>query len=110
MVNYSYKAICTRVIDGDTVELDVDLGFNVQIAIRGRLLNVYAPELFSGKDRANGKLAKDYLEKLVLNKEVLINTYKDKTSMGRWIVELKYLDGENLNMLVENYCKTLRGE
>jgi len=110
MVNYVYKARCTRVVDGDTLELDVDLGFNVALTIRGRLLGVDAPELFSGTDRENGKLAKLFLENLVLNKDLLVNTYKDKTTFGRWLVEVKYVSGENINVLAENYCKTLRGE
>lgn len=110
MVNYVYNAKCLRVVDGDTLELAVDLGFNVSINIRGRLLNVNAPELFSGSNRENGKLAKLYLENLVKDKDLRINTYKDRTTFGRWLVEIKYLSGEDVNMLAENYCKTLRGE
>jgi hypothetical protein len=32
---YTYKAVCTRVIDGDTVELLINLGFNITHKIRG---------------------------------------------------------------------------
>ena len=102
---YTYKAICTRVIDGDTLELDVDLGFHTHTTIRGRMLGVYAPELFSGDNRDNGKRAKDYLETLVLNKQLVINTVKDKKSFDRWIVEIRYTDGNNVNEMVEKYCK-----
>ena len=104
---YQYKAICTRVIDGDTVELNVDLGFNIHHIIRGRLYNVSAPELFSGNERDKGELAKSFLNQLVYGRSVIVNTYKDKMTFNRWVVELKFDSGVNINELVENYCKTL---
>ena len=104
---YIYNAICTRVIDGDTLELDVDLGFHIHNTIRGRLLNVDAPELFSGNARDKGKLAKQHLEELVLNKTLVVNTFKDKKSFDRWIVEVRYIDNTSVNELIEEYCKTL---
>jgi micrococcal nuclease len=104
---YTYKAMCTRVIDGDTLELNIDLGFHTHTKIRGRLLNVNAPELFSGTDRVNGKLAKEHLETLVLNKPLIINTFKDKKSFDRWIVEVRYVDGGNVNELIEKYCQEI---
>lgn len=104
---HTYKAVCTRVIDGDTIELDIDLGFHVHTTVRGRLLGVNAPELFSGDNRDKGKLAKDHMETLVLNKPLIINTFKDKKSFDRWIVEIKYEDNTSVNELIEEYCKTL---
>jgi micrococcal nuclease len=41
---YEYNAICTRVIDGDTIDARVDLGFNVWIECRVRLYGIDAPE------------------------------------------------------------------
>ncbi len=41
---FEYNAICTRVIDGDTVDARVDLGFNVWIECRVRLEGIDAPE------------------------------------------------------------------
>lgn len=104
---YAYKAVCTRVIDGDTIELNVDLGFNIRHIIRGRLFNVNAPELFSGINRETGRIAKEHVETLVLNKELYVTTYKDKMSFNRWIVEVTDLDGNSINEEIETYCKTL---
>lgn len=104
---YQYKAKCLRVIDGDTLELQVDMGFHIFHVIRGRLFSVDAPEIFSGNDKQNGMLAKQHLESLVLNKELVINTYKDKTSFGRWIVEIKNSSNESINELMQNYCSNL---
>jgi endonuclease YncB( thermonuclease family) len=42
---YWYTCSLIRVIDGDSVELSVDLGFNVRIDITARLLGINAPEM-----------------------------------------------------------------
>ena len=41
---YEYKATVDRVVDGDTVDFIVDLGFSVQMKIRGRFAGVDTPE------------------------------------------------------------------
>ena len=41
---YEYKATVDRVVDGDTVDFIVDLGFSVKIKIRTRLAGVDTPE------------------------------------------------------------------
>jgi micrococcal nuclease len=104
---YQYRAVCTRVIDGDTVELRVDLGFNIQHTIRGRLYNVHAPEIFSGNNKEQGFRVKEFLEKKLLGNQFLVNTYKDKMSFNRWIVELYSFHGTSINEEIQNFCNTL---
>ena len=41
---FEYKARIKRIVDGDTLDLQVDLGFNIMINIRGRLVGVNTPE------------------------------------------------------------------
>ena len=41
---YNYNATCIRVIDGDTIDADIDLGFSVKIKKRIRLAGINAPE------------------------------------------------------------------
>ena len=41
---FEYRAKVKRIVDGDTVDFEVDLGFNVNINIRSRLLGVNTPE------------------------------------------------------------------
>tara|TARA_Y100000004_G_scaffold80492_1_gene90482 strand:+ start:37 stop:372 length:336 start_codon:yes stop_codon:yes gene_type:complete len=41
---YEYNAKVDRVVDGDTVDFIVDLGFNINIKIRTRLVGVDTPE------------------------------------------------------------------
>jgi len=41
---YNYNATCTRVVDGDTVDAMIDLGFGVHVKKRIRLAGINAPE------------------------------------------------------------------
>ena len=41
---YEYRAVCERVIDGDTIDARIDLGFNVWTFVRIRLYEIDAPE------------------------------------------------------------------
>ena len=104
---YTYRALCTKIIDGDTAEFSVDLGFNIKHVIRGRLLNVDAPELFSGNKRDLAAQAAKKLHELIANKTMIINTHKDKMSFNRWIIEIKTVDGKSINEEMQQYCVML---
>jgi endonuclease YncB( thermonuclease family) len=74
---YHYRAVVTDVHDGDTVTVDLDLGFHVWV--RGehiRLAGVDAPEL-NGDTYAQGEASGNFLRDLLLNKSVIIETIKD---------------------------------
>lgn len=103
---YTYKAQCTRVIDGDTAEFDVDLGFNVHHIIRGRFYGLNAPEIFRGDDeeKRKGHLVKEFVEDLILNKEVVVETHKDKMSFNRWIVHV-FIEGKDAVELIKEYME-----
>jgi micrococcal nuclease len=88
---YHYRAIVTDVYDGDTVTVDIDLGFHVWV--RGekiRLAHIDAPEL-KGDTKVAGKAAGDFLRELILNKKVIIQTIKapdgadTKEKFGRYL-------------------------
>lgn len=82
---YHYSAALVRVIDADTVELSVDLGFRVSIRDTFRLKGINAPEL----NTEAGKTAKDYLKALIAGKTIEAETFKDKTDKyGRMLAVL----------------------
>lgn len=103
---YDYYGICTRVIDGDTIEVELDFGFYIKHTIRVRLLNVNAPELFSGTitERGNGRIAKEHLEGLVLNKYVKMTTLKDRMSFNRYLATVWVDDPLQIPLLEINEC------
>ncbi len=108
---YHYATKVVRVYDGDTVFLDIDLGLHTWIKEEKiRLARIDTPEL-RGADRPLGEKARDFLANLILDKEILLTTLKDrKGKYGRYLGELwlKTDSGyENVNdkMVTEGYAK-----
>lgn len=61
---YTYKAKCIRVIDGDTIVAEVDLGFNTFKKVKVRLEGIDAPEVRTRdlEEKQRGIASKEYLE------------------------------------------------
>lgn len=92
-----FRGIVKRVVDGDTFDVLVDQGFNQYGYVTVRLRNVDTPEIFrpeTEKERERGFKAKRLVERLVMDKPVLLHTYKDKTSFGRYIASVVFTDPE----------------
>lgn len=89
---YQYRATILRVIDGDTIDVDIDLGFDSWLhKQRIRLVGVDTPEsrTRNKQEKAHGLLAKKFVqEKLQLGKVYLLRT-KKKGKFGRYLGEFK---------------------
>lgn len=85
MSDYRYDAVVTKIHDGDTVTLDVDLGFNVwHRGMNIRFYGIQAPELSTDK----GKAALAYLRTFVKEGDrAVLESVKDKEDKygGRWL-------------------------
>ena len=94
---YTYKAAVMRVVDGDTIIVDIDLGFGVWLREQSiRMANINAPEI-RGVLREKGLESKKFLEHIILNKWVTIKTEKDrKGKYGRWIATVLLEEDNNL--------------
>lgn len=94
---YEYKAFVRKVYDGDTITVDIDLGFDVILkAQKIRLSRINAPEL-RGENRPAGLKSRDALRSRIGNKWVMIKTEKDKKGKyGRWLADI-FLEKENIN-------------
>ena len=95
---YEYKVKITRVVDGDTVDAEVDLGFDTFIKDRIRLMGLDTPEsrTRNKKEKALGLAAKAYLKELLKeNKgDVILRTSKEgKGKFGRILGTLLIYDG-----------------
>ncbi len=68
---YYYKVEILRVVDGDTVDVRLDLGFNVWHKCRVRMVGINAPESRTRdlEEKARGLAAKEWL-KLMLHDEM----------------------------------------
>ena len=83
-----YRAKVMRTVDGDRVEFSVDLGFNICITIRTRLLGVDTPE----RGHPDWAKATTVLENLLNEQKdeegyVIIETQKTG-KYGRWLVDI----------------------
>jgi len=87
---YTYKAKVVRVIDGDTVDVAIDLGFKVTINARLRLAGIDAPEI-RGKEKIEGFKSREWLVDR-LPESILVTTGKEKGKYGRWIGTLYRYD------------------
>ena len=106
---YEYKIKLVRVIDGDTVDVDIDLGFDVWLRNqRIRLYGIDTPESRTSDDdeKIYGLLAKDFLTKWTNAGDLTLKTYKDdaRGKFGRILGELWYGKDHNINqLLVDNH-------
>lgn len=93
---YIYNAEVYRVIDGDTIVCDVDLGFFITQRMVFRLYGINCPEIV-GTERAKGLESKEYMQTRIEGKQIIIKTHKDKKEKyGRYLAEI-YLDGFLIN-------------
>lgn len=117
---YNYKAKISNVVDGDTFDLDIDLGFNIHIHERVRLLGVDCPEKTARngeEEKIAGLLITSWANRNLLDKNVIIESFKGTDSFGRWLVNMKvdfhdrgnyedlktFYDANGYNKLDENY-------
>jgi len=89
---YQYKAIIQKVVDGDTLEIAIDLGLSVWIHDEKiRLYGIDTPEVFGVKKGTPewelGMKASDFVKSIVKEKdEIIIQTLKDKQEKyGRYL-------------------------
>lgn len=96
---YEYKATLVRVVDGDTVVLDIDLGFGVwKHGERCRLAGIDAPEI----PTSEGYTAADALaHKLTVSGLVAFTKKDSQDKYGRYLVTI-FVGGENVNEWMVN--------
>lgn len=100
-----YKAILKRVVDGDTIDVLIDLGFGVFYKSRVRFYGIDAYETRLGKnttivEKEKGLEGKQFLiDKIPIDSEIELETYKHKGKYGRYIATV-YYNGININKLM----------
>lgn len=116
---YQYKAKVLKVLDGDTVDIDLDLGFNIVLANqRVRLAGIDTPEsrTTNSEEKVRGQLSKKKVaEKLPVGSWVKIETQKSDSNddkFGRILAVFILEDGTSLNqwMIDNNYAVLYNGE
>jgi micrococcal nuclease len=104
---YEYKAVVKKVVDGDTVDVTIDLGFNVQYTERVRLARINAPEMSTEA----GKVVKTFMVDTLEGRNVTIKTEKNTfDKYGRWIAEIYYNEQSINQLLLDKNMAVLYGK
>ena len=104
---YRYKVDVTRVVDGDTVDVDIDLGFGMTYKKqRVRMMGIDTPESRTRdlEEKFYGLKSKEFLKDLLKDREVQLVSH-DKGKFGRILGEL-FIDDwkQSVNqMMIDGY-------
>ena len=101
-----------KVVDGDTIDADIDLGFDISLTKRIRLAGIDTPEsrTIDAYEKKLGLEVKEWLkEKLKFAKDILIKTeLPDSTEKYGRIIGHLYINGEetsiNNQMIISGYA------
>ena len=115
---YEYKCSPIKIVDGDTVDILIDVGCSIFYSSRVRLYGIDTPESRTRDkiEKKFGLLAKEYLKAFFkeAGKELIVKTHKDaKGKYGRILGELYKKDGSksvNQIMIEEHYGVAYTGQ
>jgi micrococcal nuclease len=93
--DYVYKAKVTHLVDGDTFDAIVDLGMNVHIKARIRVLGINTPEI-RGENKEEGFRSKFFVANMLerTDNEVILQSHS-QDSFHRWLCDV-YIGDDNL--------------
>ena len=102
---YYYKGIVTYVVDGDTYDILVSMGFDMYQMIRFRLVKYNTPET-RGEEREEGLRVKAKVKEMIEGKEVILKSTK-KGSFSRYLAAIWVDDIHLGDYLYENKDATI---
>jgi micrococcal nuclease len=88
---YTYRARIVRVVDGDSVYADIDLGFRMTARLPLRVRDLDTPEIYrpsSEEERVAGMMAKREAQNLLEGRPVTVTTFPDPGIYGRWTADI----------------------
>lgn len=97
---YDYQCTIVRVVDGDTVDVDIDLGFDTwRCGERIRLYGIDTPECRTrdAEEKAAGFLAKDFVKNCLHVGATYRLQTKEKGKFGRYLGTIYLTDEGSIN-------------
>lgn len=100
---YTYHATVKKIVDGDTFDLTIDLGFKMHADIRVRLKNFDAPETYRPSnvhEKVHAQECVDYIHEVMpVDSIVLVKTEKTG-KYGRWLADISLIEeGGHLDLV-----------
>jgi len=102
---FDYMVKVTRVVDGDTIDVSVDLGFDIWHNARVRMMGIDTPESRTRnlEEKALGLASKARLKELLKGQKVRLECSKEgKGKFGRILAEVVTIDKEGNEINVNN--------
>lgn len=97
-----------RVIDGDTLECEVDCPFHFRYTDHFRLRGIDTPELRKPIEKKRAEAAKKFMQVWIEGQNVQLKVYKQE-KYGRWLAEVFFNDTNVNQYLIEKgYAKPMR--
>ena len=114
---YKYRAKLIKVVDGDTIDFSIDVGFKMTTEQRIRLKGIDTPETWRRKkdseEYKQGKIATNFVIKRLEenNNECVVRTDKDTGVYGRYIADILLPDSDislNDELVQKGYAKVYK--
>lgn len=102
MIPYSYNATLVKVIDGDSVVLQVDLGFNILTTQTFQLSGLDAPEIVGAHAREGKLVKKELTEWLRGADRISVRPTGGTTGSGRWYAQVDVQDADGKGFCVND--------
>ena len=109
---FEYLCKVTRVVDGDTIDVNLDLGFNIWHKARVRMVGIDSPESRTRRkaEKVLGLAAKARLKELLKGQKVSIKCTKEKGKFGRILSDVMVGDiNINKQLIDEGHAREYRG-
>ena len=113
---YEYACKVERIVDGDTCDVVLDLGFNILHKCRVRLYGIDTPESRTRNldEKARGKMASAFLKNAVNEGKKIVIQTKLKDSKGKFgrVLGDVVVDGVNVNqeMVIHHHAVAYFGQ
>jgi micrococcal nuclease len=104
---FQYRATVERVVDGDTLDVLIDLGFDVHVAQRIRLWGINTPEN-RGPEAEMGRQCTEHVSELIQANEgkCILDTFKDaQGKYGRYLAIITLHDENGLEFELHHHLK-----
>lgn len=100
---YTYKAKLIRAVEGDTIDADIDLGFDLSIRQRVKLYGIATPDIKS-KDLETKQKALDVKSRLIemLGNGFVVETILNKRGKYGRVMGIVYIEDSSNNLINVN--------
>ncbi len=104
---YEYRGSVIRVVDGDTYDIEIDLGFNTRRTERFRLSGIDTPETWRPSceaEKEHGMKATEFVKRLIEDEYIILTSTKCSAGIyGRYDCSIKLQDGRDLATVIKDF-------